>query len=189
MLGQLTPDVAREVGGQTSVVLCATHDTASAVEGIPMAENAPFLSSGTWSLLGAKIPAPITTPESMACNFTNEGGVGYIRYLKNIMGLWIVQCIQKQLGHFLRGNGESGTDEPYEQIFNVNDPRFSAPEDMAAEIRAALSPAPETEADLIRSVYVSLAHSYGEAIRELERLTGQTWEKLYIAAAARRMRC
>ena len=98
LLGQLTPDVAREVGGQTSVVLCATHDTASAVEGIPMAENAPFLSSGTWSLLGAKIPAPITTPESMACNFTNEGGVGYIRYLKNIMGLWIVQCIQKQLG-------------------------------------------------------------------------------------------
>ena len=98
VLGQLTPDVAREVGGQTSVVLCATHDTASAVEGIPMAENAPFLSSGTWSLLGAKIPTPITTPESMACNFTNEGGVGYIRYLKNIMGLWIVQCIQKQLG-------------------------------------------------------------------------------------------
>ena len=77
VLGQLTPDIAREVGGQTSVVLCATHDTASAVEGIPMAENAPFLSSGTWSLLGAKIPAPITTPESMACNFTNEGGVGY----------------------------------------------------------------------------------------------------------------
>ena len=181
VLGQLTPDVAREVGGQTSVVLCATHDTASAVEGIPMAENAPFLSSGTWSLLGAKIPAPITTPESMACNFTNEGGVGYIRYLKNIMGLWIVQCIQKQLGISFAEMVNLARTSHYEQIFNVNDPRFSAPEDMAAEIRAALSPAPETDADLIRSVYVSLAYSYGEAIRELERLTGQTWEKLYIA--------
>ena len=181
VLGQLTPDVAREVGGQTSVVLCATHDTASAVEGIPMAENAPFLSSGTWSLLGAKIPAPITTPESMACNFTNEGGVGYIRYLKNIMGLWIVQCIQKQLGISFAEMVNLARTSHYEQIFNVNDPRFSAPEDMAAEIRAALSPAPETDADLIRSVYVSLAHSYGEAIRELERLTGQTWAKLYIA--------
>ena len=181
VLGQLTPDVAREVGGQTSVVLCATHDTASAVEGIPMSENAPFLSSGTWSLLGAKIPAPITTPESMACNFTNEGGVGYIRYLKNIMGLWIVQCIQKQLGISFAEMVNLARTSHYEQIFNVNDPRFSAPEDMAAEIRAALSPAPETDADLIRSVYVSLAHSYGEAIRELERLTGQTWAKLYIA--------
>ena len=181
VLGQLTADIAREVGGQTSVVLCATHDTASAVEGIPMAENAPFLSSGTWSLLGAKIPAPITTPESMACNFTNEGGVGYIRYLKNIMGLWIVQCIQKQLGISFAEMVNLARTSHYEQIFNVNDPHFSAPEDMAAEIRAALSPAPETDADLIRSVYVSLAHSYGEAIRELERLTGQTWEKLYIA--------
>ena len=146
-----------------------------------MAENAPFLSSGTWSLLGAKIPAPITTPESMACNFTNEGGVGYIRYLKNIMGLWIVQCIQKQLGISFAEMVNLARTSHYEQIFNVNDPHFSAPEDMAAEIRAALSPAPETDADLIRSVYVSLAHSYGEAIRELERLTGQTWEKLYIA--------
>lgn len=127
VLGQLTPDVAREVGGQTRVVLCATHDTASAVEGIPMAENAPFLSSGTWSLLGAKIPAPITTPESMACNFTNEGGVGYIRYLKNIMGLWIVQCIQKQLGISFAEMVNLARTSHYEQIFNVNDPRFSAP--------------------------------------------------------------
>ena len=57
-----------------------------------------FLSSGTWSLLGAKLPAPITSDASCKANFTNEGGVGYIRYLKNIMGLWIVQCLQKQLG-------------------------------------------------------------------------------------------
>ena len=75
---------------RTKVVLCATHDTASAVEGIPMEQgDAPFLSSGTWSLLGVKLATPITSPESRRANFTNEGGVGYIRYLKNIMGLWL----------------------------------------------------------------------------------------------------
>ena len=184
VLGQLTPDVAREVGGQTSVVLCATHDTASAVEGIPMAENAPFLSSGTWSLLGAKIPAPITTPESMACNFTNEGGVGYIRYLKNIMGLWIIQCVQKQLGISFAEMVELAKTSTYTRIFDVNAARFSAPQDMRAEIRAALAEtgeAPATDADLINSIYHSLAYCYGEAFRELEALTGQHWDKLYIA--------
>ena len=99
VLGPLKADIAAEVGGQTKVVLCATHDTASAVEGIPMEQgDAPFLSSGTWSLLGVKLAKPITNPESCRANFTNEGGVGYIRYLKNIMGLWIIQCVQKQLG-------------------------------------------------------------------------------------------
>ena len=99
VLGPLKADIAAEVGGQTKVVLCATHDTASAVEGIPMEQgDAPFLSSGTWSLLGVKLAKPITSPESCRANFTNEGGVGYIRYLKNIMGLWIIQCVQKQLG-------------------------------------------------------------------------------------------
>mgnify|MGYP000817699417 CR=1 FL=1 len=184
VLGQLTPDVAREVGGQTSVVLCATHDTASAVEGIPMAENAPFLSSGTWSLLGAKIPAPITTPESMACNFTNEGGVGYIRYLKNIMGLWIIQCVQKQLGISFAEMVELAKASTYTRIFDVNAARFSAPQDMRAEIKAALAEtgeAPATDADLINSIYHSLAYCYGEAFRELESLTGQHWDKLYIA--------
>lgn len=83
VLGPLTDEVAAEVGGQTTVVLCATHDTASAVEGIPMDQgDAPFLSSGTWSLLGVKLDKPVTTPASCKANFTNEGGVGYIRYLK-----------------------------------------------------------------------------------------------------------
>lgn len=181
VLGPLTDEVAQEVGGQTTVVLCATHDTASAVEGIPMQENAPFLSSGTWSLLGVKLPQPLTSERSMACNFTNEGGVGYIRYLKNIMGLWIIQCVQKQLGITFPEMVDMARSSQCEYIFDVNDPRFSAPEDMMAEIRAALAPHTLTDSDLIRSVYVSLAHGYGEAIRELEDVTGQHWDKLYIA--------
>ena len=185
VLGPLKADIAAEVGGQTKVVLCATHDTASAVEGIPMEQgDAPFLSSGTWSLLGVKLATPITSPESRRANFTNEGGVGYIRYLKNIMGLWIIQCVQKQLGISFAQMVELAKTSTYTRIFDVNAARFSAPQDMRAEIRAALAEtgeAPATDADLINSVYHSLAYCYGEAFRELEALTGQHWDKLCIA--------
>mgnify|MGYP002520580296 CR=1 FL=1 len=186
VLGPLKADIAAEVGGQTNVVLCATHDTASAVEGIPMEQgNAPFLSSGTWSLLGVKLASPVTTPESCKANFTNEGGVGYyIRYLKNIMGLWIIQCVQKQLGISFAEMVELAKTSTYTRIFDVNEARFSAPQDMRAEIRAALAEtgdAPATDADLINSIYYSLAYCYGEAYREMEAVTGQHWDKLYIA--------
>ena len=185
VLGSLTPNIAAEVGGQTNVVLCATHDTASAVEGIPMEQGeAPFLSSGTWSLLGVKLAQPVTTPESCKANFTNEGGVGYIRYLKNIMGLWIIQCVQKQLGISFAEMVELAKASTYTRIFDVNAARFSAPQDMRAEIRAALAEtgeAPATDADLINSIYHSLAYCYGEAYREMEAVTGQHWDKLYIA--------
>ena len=117
-------------------------------------------------------------------SFTNEGGVGYIRYLKNIMGLWIIQCVQKQLGISFAQMVELAKTSTYTRIFDVNAARFSAPQDMRAEIRAALAEtgeAPATDADLINSVYHSLAYCYGEAFRELEALTGQHWDKLYIA--------
>ena len=146
--------------------------------------DAPFLSSGTWSLLGVKLAKPITNPESCRANFTNEGGVGYIRYLKNIMGLWIIQCVQKQLGISFAEMVELAKTSTYTRIFDVNAARFSAPQDMRAEIRAALTEtgeAPATDADLINSIYHSLAYCYGEAFRELEALTGQHWDKLYIA--------
>ena len=185
VLGALLPDIAAEVGGRTRVVLCATHDTASAVEGIPMEQgDAPFLSSGTWSLLGVKLAKPITSPESCRANFTNEGGVGYIRYLKNIMGLWIIQCVQKQLGISFAEMVELAKTSTYTRIFDVNAARFSAPQDMRAEIRTALAEtgeAPATDADLINSIYHSLAYCYGEAYREMEAVTGQHWDKLYIA--------
>ena len=146
--------------------------------------DAPFLSSGTWSLLGVKLAKPITSPESCRANFTNEGGVGYIRYLKNIMGLWIIQCVQKQLGISFAEMVELAKTSTYTRIFDVNAACFSAPLDMRAEIHTALAEtgeAPATDADLINSIYHSLAYCYGEAFRELESLTGQHWDKLYIA--------
>ncbi len=88
------------MGGQTKVVLCATHDTASAVEGIPMEQGrcAVPLFRHMEFCWGSSWQCPSTNPESRRANFTNEGGVGYIRYLKNIMGLWIIQCVQKTTG-------------------------------------------------------------------------------------------
>ncbi len=163
------------------VVLCATHDTASAVEGINVPEDAIFLSSGTWSLLGAKIARAVTTKESLDANFTNEGGVGYIRYLRNIMGLWIIQQLQKQLGIGFSEMVELARGSRYIKIFDVNDARFMAPADMKAELLSALGDEGLTDADVINSVYHSLAHSYGEAVRELENLTGQVRSGLYIA--------
>lgn len=112
VLGSLTPNIAAEVGGQTKVALCATHDTASAVEGIPMEQgDAPFLSSGTWSLLGVKLAKPITSPKSCRANFTNEGGVGYIRYLKKHHGSVDHPVRAKTTGHLLCPDGGAGQDQ------------------------------------------------------------------------------
>lgn len=181
VLAELLPEMAERVGGQTKVVLCATHDTASAVEGIPMRDDALFLSSGTWSLLGAKLANPVTSDESREANFTNEGGVGYIRYLKNIMGLWIVQCLQKQMEIPFEKMVELAQSSKFVEIFDVNDARFSAPLDMREEIASALVVKDISEADLLNSVYHSLAYSYGEACREIEHCTGKKWDTLYIA--------
>lgn len=180
MLGPLLPNIANEVGGQTKVVLCATHDTASAVEGIPMEVNAPFISSGTWSLLGVKLDQPLVNEDSLRTNFTNEGGVGYIRYLKNIMGLWIIQSLQTQINRSFNEMVEMARSSNFVEIFDVNDPRLIAPKDMRQEILSMLQKKPTLDADLINCVYHSLAESYRKALIELERNTGSVWNRLYV---------
>ena len=163
------------------VVLCATHDTGSAVEGIPMEGENLYISSGTWSLLGVKTPKPITDAESMAANYSNEGGVGYNRYQKNIMGLWLVNelrrelCPEKSFGEIAR-EAEAST---FDGVIDANDPAFLAPQSMKAAFDAALGVAME-EADYFRCAYRSLAQSYRQAIGELEANTGKSYEKLYI---------
>ena len=180
-LGKLLREIADEVGGQTRVVLGATHDTASAVEGIRMKEDAVFLSSGTWSLLGVKLPSPLTDEKSRVSNFTNEGGVGYIRYLKNIMGLWIIQCLQKQTSLSFEEMVTQARTSNFTEIFDVNDRRFTAPADMRKEIFSALGGGPAADADIINSVFHSLAFSYRKTINELEDNTGRKWDVLYVA--------
>ena len=163
-------------------VLCATHDTASAVEGIPMEENAPYISSGTWSLLGVKTPKPLTDAASQAANYSNEGGVDYNRYQKNIMGMWLVNrlkdelCPQMPFPEIVKLAEDSGFDE----TLDANAPEFLSPVSMKAAFDAALDRKPQSVGDYIRCAYRSLAFSYGEALAELEANTGSRYDRLYI---------
>jgi len=182
VLGNLLPEIASKVGGDCKVVLCATHDTGSAVVGIPMEGNEPYISSGTWSLLGVKTPKPITDAGSEQANYSNEGGVGYNRYQKNIMGMWLVNNLQKELC----------PDTPFPEIVKLaqesecrilvdaNAPEFLAPQSMKAAFDEATGNALHTVGDYFACAYRSLAVSYRQAIEELEANTGVQYHKLYI---------
>ena len=163
------------------VMLCATHDTGSAVEGIPMEEDALYLSSGTWSLLGVKTPEPITDAGSMEANYSNEGGVGYNRYQKNIMGMWLVNELKRELcpdRDFFRIVQEA-ENSTFGQTVDADAQAFLAPQSMKAAFDETLG-VPMEEADYFRCAYRSLAESYAKAIRELEANTGRTYTRLYI---------
>lgn len=163
-------------------VLCATHDTGSAVEGIPMEGNEPYISSGTWSLLGVKTPKPITDNASEKANYSNEGGVGYNRYQKNIMGMWLVNELKRDLcpdmsfPEIVKAAEESTCD----LLVDANAPEFLAPKSMKAAFDKATGGKLKTIGDYFRCAYRSLAESYRLALSELERNTGATYEKLYI---------
>ena len=186
-VGALTEEIAREVGGQTKVVLCASHDTASAVEGIPEGStDMPYLSSGTWSLFGVRLAEPILSEQSCAANYTNEGGVGYIRYLKNIMGLWLIQSLRKELcpEKSFAELADEAQKSGYMQTVDADDWRFLAPESMKGAFDEYLTeagkPLPEQTSDYFRCALMSLANSYAKALRELEKITGKKYEGLCI---------
>ena len=164
------------------VVLCATHDTGSAVEGIPMEEDAPYISSGTWSLLGVKTPKPITSAASEIANWSNEGGVGYNRYQKNIMGMWLINrlrdelCPERPFAEIVNAAEQSR----FEETLDANAPAFLAPDSMKAAFDSALSMKPQSVGDYFRCAYRSLALSYMNAIQELQHNTEKHYESIYI---------
>lgn len=163
-------------------ILCATHGTASAVEGIPMEGNAPYISSGTWSLLGVKTPKPLTDTASQAANYSNEGGVGYNRYQKNIMGMWLVNELQKELcmGLGYAGIVNAAKESRCEALVDANAPEFLSPKSMKAAFDAATDGQLVGIGDYFRCAYRSLAESYAKALAELEANTGKQYDKLYI---------
>lgn len=164
------------------IVLCVTHDTGSAVEGIPMEGNHPYISSGTWSLLGVKTPKPITDENSQEANYSNEGGVGYSRYQKNIMGMWLVNELRRDLcpdmpfPEIVKAAEESDC----ELLVDANANEFLAPKKMKEAFDKATGGRLVTVGDYFRCAYRSLAISYRDALSELERNTGEQYEKLYI---------
>ena len=164
------------------VMLCATHDTGSAVEGIPMEGNELYISSGTWSLLGVKTPKPLTDTDSEAANYSNEGGVGYNRYQKNLMGMWLVNRLRSELCPDKPWSEITAEAEEkhFDHLVDVNDPVFLAPESMKGAFDSKLSHPPKCTAGYFRCAYRSLAQGYRQAIEEIERNTGKQYRKLYI---------
>ena len=185
-VGRLTPEVRAEVGGDLEVVLCATHDTGSAVEAIPMVTDSPYISSGTWSLLGVKTPRPITDEKSRESGYSNEGGVGYNRYQINITGMWIIQCLRAELcpDTSFADIAKMAAKSKFEGIFNVNDGAFLAPKSMKDAISSYFTErgkaAPTDMADYFNSAYHSLAYCYNDAIVDLEANTGRAYSEIYI---------
>lgn len=191
-LGGLCPALREELGFDCQVVLPASHDTGSAFLAVPAGEgDSVTLSSGTWSLLGVELETPVTTPESRAANFTNEGGYQYrFRYLKNIMGLWMIQNLRREMAENgqLPGFGElsrlarEAADFPGR--VDVDDPSFMAPESMSAAVRAYCErvgqPVPQSPGELLSCVYHSLAQCYAQSVRQLERLTGRSFQAVHI---------
>ncbi len=188
VLGELTKEVQKEVGYSCEVVVPATHDTGSAVIAVPTDSDAAlYISSGTWSLMGTELFQANCSPESKAHNLTNEGGYEYrFRYLKNIMGLWMIQSVKKQIGGDL-GFGEiceMASKCEIASIVDCNDDRFLAPENMTEEVRKACAESgqqvPEGIAEVASVIYNSLAKCYAKTIEELEEITGRKYDRIHI---------
>ena len=182
-VGDLKKEIAEQVGFSAEVIFCPSHDTASAVAACPMEEGSIFVSSGTWSLIGAELERPILQEDAMLGGFTNEGGIEYrYRFLENIMGMWLFQNIRKNLNkkytydEMMRMAMESS----FTKTFDPNAPTLVAPENMIDAIRDLLGEKDLPLGDLLSSVYHSLAVSYDKAVKTVEKLTGEIIGSIHI---------
>ncbi len=186
--GMLKKEIADEVGFNCEVVMTASHDTAAAVAATPLlADDHIYLSSGTWSLMGIERAEADTSPLSCEHNFTNEGGVNYrYRYLKNIMGLWILQNIRKELPYlsFDEIYAKAVKGSTFRTVVNVNDKAFLAPRSMLEAFKSYCSdngmPVPRDENEILFCAYNSLADCYRSIIAEIETVTGRTFSAINV---------
>ena len=178
-VGDLLPEIQANVGGNIKVKLCASHDTACAFESVNAEDYSAIISSGTWSLIGVKINDANTGKKSFDTNFANEGGVGYFRYLKNVMGMWIVNNVAKETGISVVKAVEKARLSTYSGTFDVNDSTLVAPENMTETIISLLGERLKV-GDLFFSIFHSLALSYAKVIEEIERNLGVVIHCIYI---------
>lgn len=185
-VGRLSPDIARAVGFDATVLLPATHDTASAVLAAPLVEPAFYLSSGTWSILGIEQPTAHTDAQSRKDNCSNEGNIGYtFRYQKNSMGLWMLQCLKKELHMTFEEMAQAASTAETGAVVDVNDQLFLAPESMQdAVIRAVGQTLPNDR--LLRVVYDSLAASYAQTVTAIETNTRTHYNDIYMIGGGSR---
>ena len=181
-VGEFSDEVAAYVGYKAKVVLPATHDTASAVLAAPLDGQTPYISSGTWSLLGVEQNAAHTSKEAMDASYSNEGSVkGQFRLQINIMGLWMIQQVRHELNdqYSFAELADMARANPVDDEINVNEQRFMAPENMTAEINeAAGRELPIGEMAYV--IYNNLAKYYDYSLKALESVTGEKYETLNI---------
>jgi rhamnulokinase len=200
ILGPLLPQVAEAIGlpAATPVIAVGSHDTASAVVAVPaVGDRFGYISSGTWSLVGLELPEPVLTDDSRAANFTNEGGVdGTVRYLRNVMGLWLLSESLRTWraagqGADLAGLLAAAADEPPGgPVIDPDDPAFLPPGDMPSRIATACArvgvPAPHSRAGVVRCILDSLAAAYARALDDAQRLSRRQVDVLHIVGGGSR---
>ena len=188
VVGNLKDEIAKEVGFNSVVCLPATHDTASAVMAVPQSGFPLYISSGTWSLMGVETPDENTTDIANASGFTNEGGYNKsVRFLKNIMGLWMIQCIKKEYNDkysFTDFVDEARKVKDFNSIVDVNDLSFFAPTSMIDAVKDYCKKTgqkvPETVGEIVLCVYTSLAVCYKKAVEQIEEITGVKFNAINI---------
>lgn len=189
VVGSLTEAISERVGFQTQVVLPATHDTGAAVMAVPTtSDDAIYLSSGTWSLMGIERLIPDCSEQSREHNFTNEGGYHYrYRYLKNIMGMWMMQNLRREFKHkytFEELYQLAYIGRYFTSVVNVNAEDFLAPESMTKALQDYCAKTnqevPETQCELLYCVYCSLARCYAQTVVEIEEVTGKKYNKIHV---------
>ena len=184
VVGTFKESIKEYLGYDAKVVLPATHDTASAVEALNIKDE-PYISSGTWSLFGLKVNKALTDEKSHKGNWSNEGGINYYRYQKNIMGMWLVQSLRNELcpeKDFVE-IAELARNSNFNGIVNANDQAFLAPKSMKEAFDSHLNKVIKRDLELgdyFRSAYLSLAYLYKESLLELENNTGKVFHNLYI---------
>ncbi len=188
IVGELTEEIQQKVGFCCKVVLPATHDTGSAVVAVPSnEEDVLYISSGTWSLMGTELKEAICTKESMEKNLTNEGGYDYrFRYLKNIMGMWMINSAKKEIADDMSYADicAMASKTSIASIVPANDDRFLAPKNMTEEVKAACRESgqqvPEGIAEVAAVIYHSLAKCYADTMNEIEEITGKNYDCIHI---------
>ncbi|MBT2700934.1 rhamnulokinase [Bacillus sp. ISL-40] len=188
VLGTLKEELVSELGFDLQVILPATHDTGSAVIAVPEEDASIYISSGTWSLIGVENYFPICVTKALDYNFTNEGGIDYqYRFLKNIMGLWMIQEVKRNYNNeysFAELVDMAREAKDFKAVVNVNDDRFLKPENMVQEIMNYCvetgQSIPSTPGEVAKCVYDSLAVSYQDAVHEIEEIFEKRFEKINV---------
>lgn len=181
-VARFSKEIEQKVGFSSKVVLCPSHDTASAVTATLGEKNTVYLSSGTWSLIGIENDAPIITETARNCNFTNEGGIDRrFRFLKNLMGMWIFGRVEDEFGIIsYEQRRELAKKSSFQKTFDVNARNLENPKSMADAIRELLHEPELPIGDIFNSIYHSLAKAYKDAVEEVEKVTRQKIEAIQI---------